>query len=102
VFREIDKDMSVGETIAFLQIAVGETQDGGGMSVTELSKTLEMPLATASRHVLALGQMDRHHAPGKELISAQVDLMERRKKILRLTPRGRRVLSSVTTALGGH
>lgn len=99
VFRTIDPDMPMGAAVSFLMIALGETPEGG-LSVTELSKQGDFPLSTASRYVQFLGEVDRHHRPGKELVSDHVDLMERRKKILRMTPKGKRVAYTIATTAG--
>lgn len=53
------------------------------------------------RHAQALGEFDRRRDPGLEWITDAVDLMERRKKILRLTDKGRRVVAQLQSAIGG-
>lgn len=100
VFRTIDPDMKMGEAVGFLMIAAGETHDGG-LSVTELSKQGGFALSSASRYAQALGELNRHHKPGYELVKDEVDLMERRRKILRVTPKGRRILAQITNIVGG-
>lgn len=99
VFRGMNKDTTVGEICAFLHIAIGEKPDSG-ISVTEVSNLLEAPLSTTSRYVQSLGDVDRNRNPGLKLISDQIDPMERRKKILRLTPSGKQVVAHINLILG--
>lgn len=99
VFRAIDPDMQMGTAVSFLMIADGDTPDGG-ISITELSKAGGFALSSASRYVQALGAMDRHRRPGFELVSDHVDPMERRRKILKLTPKGKRVINQIRNAIG--
>jgi hypothetical protein len=99
VFRFGDRDMPIGEAVGFLAIAMAETDDSG-LSVTELSQKCDFSLASASRHMQALGQLDRHRRPGLEWVKDETDLMERRKKILRVTPQGRRVVQQLKLAMG--
>lgn len=98
VFRSDDRDMPIGEAVSFLSIALSETKEGG-MSVTELSKLGDFSLASASRHAQALGKFDRRRDPGLEWIEDSVDLMERRKKILKVTAQGRRIVAQLQAAI---
>jgi len=100
IFRTIDPDMPMGEAVSFLMIANGETKESG-ISITELSKLGDFALSSASRYVQALGEMDRHRRPGHELVSDQVDPMERRRKVLRTTSKGRRIVNQIRSTLNG-
>lgn len=100
VFRAIDPDMPMGTAVSFLMIAGGETPDGG-LSVTELSKQGGFALSSASRYVQALAEMDRHRRPGHDLVSDHIDPMERRRKVLKLTAKGKRIVSQIRNATGG-
>ena len=99
VFRAIDPDMPMGTAVSFLLIATGETPDGG-LTITELSKQGDFALSSASRYVQALAEQDRHRRPGFELVHQVTDLMERRRKLLKLTPKGRRVVNQIRNAIG--
>jgi DNA-binding MarR family transcriptional regulator len=89
----------MGTAVSFLMIAEGETPDGG-LSVTELSNKGGFALSSASRYVQALAELDRHRRPGHDLVSDQVDPMERRRKVLKLTPKGKRILAQIKRVLG--
>ncbi|NJB67233.1 DNA-binding MarR family transcriptional regulator [Desulfobaculum xiamenense] len=71
---------------AFLYVAAS-----GGCSMAALAEFLGMAQSTASRTVTTLGP--RHATnrgrPGYDLIVAEEDPRERRRKNLRLTPRGK-------------
>jgi DNA-binding MarR family transcriptional regulator len=99
VFRALDPDMPMGAAVSFLMVALNETDDGG-LSVTELSKLGDFALSSASRYAQALGEMDRHHRKGHELVSDTIDPMERRRKILRTTGKGKRVVAQIKAAIG--
>jgi DNA-binding MarR family transcriptional regulator len=102
IFRtlNVNNDMPIGEAIAFLQIAMGEKADGSGISVTELARETDYSLAAASRYAQHLGELDRKREPGLKLITDHIAPTERRRKVLRLTSRGRTVLTNIICAVG--
>ena len=63
-----------------------------GMSLSDIAKKAGIPLATASRYIGALGKINRHKQEGLQLIESFEDPMERRKKIIRLTSKGKVVI----------
>ena len=84
--RKIDSEMPLPQVhCLFLLAKAGET----GMSLTELSKAAEIAMATASRYIGNLGKINRFKEEGFNLVESYEDPMERRKKIIRLTPKGR-------------
>lgn len=72
------------------------------MSLTELSRRAEIQMATASRYISALGKINRHREEGLKLIESFEDPMERRKKIIRLTARGKKLISKMLGAENAH
>ena len=101
VFRDMDADMPMGEAVSLLLIAQGETKEGGGLTVTDLRDRGEFALSSASRYMRALAKKDRHGRPGQELVADSRDPLDERKKVLRLTPKGRRVIEQINTIVGG-
>ena len=94
--RQIDPEMPLQQAHCFLIIA--EAEDG--LSLSDIAKKANIGLATASRYVAALGKLNRHREEGLQIIEAFEDPMERRKKIIRLTHKGKLALNK---ALGnGH
>ncbi len=101
LFRTEDSTMPIGEAIAFLLVAQGESRDGGGLNITELKDRGGFTLATASRYTQALSKKDRHGELGKELISNERDPMSDRQKILRVSNKGRTLIHKIETVLEG-
>ena len=55
-------------------------------------KMMNMTQASMSRNVAALSPWHRHGKKGHELLLAQEDPEERRRKIIRLTPKGEKFM----------
>lgn len=81
----IDSEMPLQQARCLFIVA--QSQDG--MSLSEIAKKAGIGLATASRYIGALGKINRHREEGLQLIESFEDPMERRKKIIRLTSKGR-------------
>lgn len=86
--RSIDAEMPIQQLHCLLLIAQVEE----GLSLSDLAKKAGIGLATASRYVAALGKMNRHREEGLKLIESFENPMERRKKIIRLTHKGKLTL----------
>lgn len=82
---KLESEMPLQQLHCLLVIAQSEE----GLSLTDLAQKVGIGLATASRYVAALGKQNRHREEGLLLVEAFEDPMERRKKIIRLTPKGR-------------
>lgn len=100
VFRDIDPDMPMGEAVSLLLIALGETKDGGGMTVTDLKNQGDFAMSSASRYMKSLGKKDRHGRAGAEMVSDARDPMDERRKVLRLTAKGRRAVEKIQQLTG--
>ncbi len=100
VFRAIDVEMPIGEAASLLLIALGETGDGGGLSVTDLHRKLPAALASASRYSNSLALTKRGKLPGRELVTNSRDPLNDARKILRLAPKGVLVLRQIGQILG--
>lgn len=87
----IEAEMPLQQLHCLLLIAQAEE----GLSLTDLSKKAGIGLATASRYVSALGKQNRHREEGLLFVEAFEDPMERRKKIIRLTPKGRATINKL-------
>lgn len=87
-FKNLDAEMPLQQARCLLLIAKAKD----GCSLTELANKAGIGLATASRYVAALGKINRKKEQGLQLIEAFEDPMERRKKIIRLTPKGKAAL----------
>lgn len=90
VFREIDFMMPIGQIKFFLESAKNE-----GNTLTDIANLSELPLATASRYLANLTQIDRYKQPGLALLDAYENPMNRRQKIIVLTELGRKVIDKL-------
>lgn len=89
--QRIDPEMPLQQALCLFVIA--EAEDG--LSLTDLAKKVGIALATASRYVGALGKMNRHHTAGLNFIESYEDPMERRKKVIKITIKGRNALRRI-------
>ena len=96
--RRIDSEMPLQQIHCLLIVA----QEEDGISLSELARKAEIGIATASRYVAALGKINRHREEGFNLIEAFEDPMERRRKIIRLTPKGKAALKNILGEAHAH
>ena len=87
----IEAEMPLQQLHCLLVIAQAEE----GLSLTEIAQKVGIGLATASRYVAALGKQNRHREEGLLLVESFEDPMERRKKIIRLTSKGKVALNKL-------
>lgn len=88
---KLEPEMPLQQLHCLLVIA----QSDDGLSLTEVAQKVGIGLATASRYVAALGKQNRHREEGLLLVEAFEDPMERRKKIIRLTKKGKIALEKL-------
>lgn len=91
VITKVGPEMSLQQLHCLLVIAT----EPDGTSLTDLASKVGITMATASRYVAALGKVDRHHRDGLNLVEAFEDPLERRKKIIRLTSKGKAFIGKV-------
>lgn len=89
VFREIDREFPLQYALCLLEISQNE-----GISLSELAQRTNLALSTISRIIGALSEYRQSGTP-YQLVEAVIDPKERRKKILRLTDKGRAVISKL-------
>jgi DNA-binding MarR family transcriptional regulator len=72
--------------------------DGGedGISMQDISEKLDLAQSTVSRNVFKLSFTNRHRERGIDLLEAFEDPMERRRKLVKLTAKGRRVYDTLS------
>jgi DNA-binding MarR family transcriptional regulator len=71
-----------------------------GCSVGDIAEAADMSYASASRNVAALSDWHRLRRPGLGLVEATEDPMERRRKRVVLTTKGKRTLSRLLKGWG--
>lgn len=95
MLRNVDGEFPLQYSICLAEISMEE-----GMSLTALSKKTGLGLSTVSRIVGALS-MYRQNGNPYGLVEIKVSEVERRRKELYLTDKGRRLLSDIGAVLQG-
>lgn len=88
--RKIDPEMQAHTINIFIVVCMNP-----GITMKDLGQQLGVSQATMSRNIAALGKVHRLNRPGYDLVEAQEDPAERRRKIVHLTPKGKRVQESL-------
>jgi DNA-binding MarR family transcriptional regulator len=73
-----------------------------GISMQQLGEILKTSQASCSRNVAALGKWHKFDEPGLDLVEAVEDPVERRRKIMFLTSKGRARVQEVLSAMTGE
>jgi DNA-binding MarR family transcriptional regulator len=89
-FQNIEEAIPLQLCITFLMVAMHE-----GCSLTDIWKHTGWVQSTVSRHLLDLGDYNRHKGPGHGLVRSERDPMELRKNVYTLTPRGKILAAKV-------
>ena len=90
VLREVDSDMPIAQALSLLVIAKNE-----GLSLKELAEKVGVGMASASRYVAFFGKPNASGKKGLGLVVAVEDPLERRKKTITLTAKGRNVIAKL-------
>jgi DNA-binding MarR family transcriptional regulator len=72
-----------------------------GISMQQLGEILRTSQASCSRNVAALGRWHKFGEPGLDLVEAVEDPVERRRKIMFLTPKGCTRVQEMLSAMTG-
>jgi DNA-binding MarR family transcriptional regulator len=88
-FRQFS-DMPMSQAYCLLLIATYE-----GLSLKELANRADIGMASASRHVAMFSSQGLKGVKGMGLVEALEDPMERRKKIIKLTPKGKQTVAKI-------
>jgi DNA-binding MarR family transcriptional regulator len=91
----LDKNFPLPYAVFLLEVARNE-----GCSLSDLRKATGMPLPTLSRILWALSTKRQNGAEPYRLIVQGYEPDNRRRKTIRLSPRGRRFISRMTAILG--
>lgn len=89
-FREIDAEMQAQSIAVLLKVAKHPVP----IKMSEIATELGLSQSTVSRNVAFLGDWNRRKEEGHKLLEAYEDPMERRRKLVRLTSKGKRFLKS--------
>lgn len=93
-FRKFDPEMPVQTVLSFLYTA-SLADKPEGVSIKDIGEALEVSSAAASRNVSKLTEFGVKSQGGHGLLETQEDPMFRVRKRIALTPKGKRVLSTL-------
>lgn len=95
--RTLDNDMPVQTLSTFLYVANHQPE----CSQKDLTEYLSMAQSTASRNVSYLSKRHRHGALGMDVVESIENPDDRRYKLLRLTPKGRKMAAWIDLLVEG-
>lgn len=87
---DLDPEMQVQTLLTFLH-AVRQP----GSTMKEIGNLTNQTQASMSRNISALSQVSRHGKPGLNLVHTYEDPMERRRKVVELTPKGQKFMKTL-------
>ena len=90
-FREIDGEMQAQAMAVLLKVAKSPLP----LKMAEIAEELGLSQSTISRNVAYLGDWNRRREAGHKLVEAYEDPAERRRKLVRLTAKGKRFVKSL-------
>lgn len=93
-FRKLDPDLPIQYALSFMTIAQSD-----GISVGELAERLGIAQSSASRNVAALSRWHSFGKAGLNLVQAQEDPRERRRKLVTLTDQGHAFLAELNAII---
>lgn len=92
--RSYDAEMQA-QTIQLL-LTASQDKSGVGMPMATLADKVGLAQSSCSRNVAALGRVNRRKEPGLNLLVAVEDPLDCRRKLVRLTPKGQRLIDELT------
>jgi len=96
-FRALRQTMPLQYIVSFLLVALEE-----GKGVNEYAERAGVGTSVMSRHLLDIGERNRHMEEGFGLVTQRPDPMELRKHQMMLTPKGRAVAHQIARHLKGR
>ena len=90
LFREIRPSMPLQYVHAFFLVALEP-----GLSVSEYAKRSGVSLSVMSRHLLDIGDRNRHMKEGFGLVTSRPNPLELRKNEIYLTPKGDKIFQRI-------
>jgi DNA-binding MarR family transcriptional regulator len=82
--------------MAFMLVATEE-----GLNISTYAKRAGISGSLMARHLEDLGDLNRYRQPGFGLVEQFSDPMDRRNRLMRLTPKGRGIAQKICDALTG-
>jgi DNA-binding MarR family transcriptional regulator len=92
-FLEMRGTMPLQYVTSFIEVALEE-----GLTVSEYANRVGISQSLMTRHLADLGEINRYHEAGLGLVEQVENVMDRRERRIRLTPKGRHVVYEVAAA----
>ena len=92
--RKFDPQLEAQAIAVFFYVGINGGNDGVAQQV--ISEALDIAQSSVSRNCYKLATINRHRKVGIGLLENFEDPMERRRKLVRLTAKGRRVFKTLT------
>jgi DNA-binding MarR family transcriptional regulator len=97
IAEELDKEMPVTQLLAFARIA---SSGDAGVDQGKLQEELNMSSAGASRTIQALSKIHYYKdKPGFDVVERVIDGQDNRRRTLKLTAKGERIMAKVQALL---
>lgn len=93
-FRILNPNMPMQHVTAFILVALKQDE-----SVMEYARTAGVSPSLMTRHLADLGDVNRNHEEGFNLVEKKDDPMDRRVKRVKLTKKGQRLVEEMVRAL---
>lgn len=100
-FRKFDADIQSQTIAVFLYVGIHESNEG--VPMTKIATDLNMAQSSVSRNVSLLSKWSWSRKEGLNFVEALEDPMERRRKLVKLTNRGKNCmlqLVNITSSIG--
>lgn len=88
--RKLDPEIQAQTISCFVTVAMHP-----GITMKDLGERVGISQASTSRNIAALSKVHRLNRPGHDLVTATEDPVERRRKVVYLTDKGKRVAESL-------
>lgn len=91
--RKFDNQIEIQAVAVFLYVAVNGNKEG--ISMQTIGEELDIAQSSVSRNCYKLADVNRHKKTGIGLLETFEDPMERRRKLVSLTAKGKRVYNTL-------
>lgn len=95
-FKKLDSEMPLQQIVTLVEVALANEE---GISVSDLAVRVGNSTSSTSRNVAILGEYGRGKSAGLEVVKAVVNPMDRRYQLVKLTPKGQRVIDQLVEVL---
>lgn len=95
-------EMPVSMMKTFLGVAIWGSRDGrkDQLTMMELADKIGLPSTTVSRHLRYLGDEERPGKAGADLVRSALNPLDRRQRLVFLSPKGVALMNNVKKAMG--